>query len=100
MRNDCTVHKLMSEKKLGFFDIKRVYGKEKAEEYSKESEIGNKFDENYIELNQFGNTLKNLFAKKSTSWFNRFKEYNKKMQETLDSKVVEAIEQKQNVKTK
>lgn len=98
--NDCTVHKLMSEKKLGFFDIKRVYGKEKAEEYSKESEIGNKFDGNYIELNQFGNTLKNLFAKKSTSWFNRFKEYNKKMQETLDSKVVEAIEQKQNVKTK
>ena len=100
MLNDCTIHKLMSEKKLGFFDIKRVYGKEKAEEYSKQSEIQNEFAGNYIELNEFGNTLKNLFVEKSPSWFKRFKEYNKELHETLYSKVVEEIEEKQNVKTK
>ena len=100
MLNECTIHTLMSEKKLGFFDIKRVYGKEKAEHYSSEIKNSNAYAGKYIELNEFGNTLGNLFAEKSQSWLKIFKEYNSKLHEKLDSEILEETEEKQNVKTK
>lgn len=72
---DCSIIKLLREKKLGNFDIKRVYGKQKSEEYSKYVELGkvktNAPSGKYINAKEFGSNLSLLFAKKKKTWMEK-----------------------------
>ncbi len=79
---ECGIIKLLREKKLSSFDLKRVYGKAKGEEYSKMVELGEVKTKlpagDYVNLNDFAVNLKNLFAEKSPSWIERVKDKMKK----------------------
>lgn len=86
---DCSIIKLLREKKLGSFDIKRVYGKVAGEKYSKKAQLGEvKTDMptgNYINIDDFGKNLKTLLVEKGPSWISIIGEKIKKgAQEYLD----------------
>jgi len=72
---DCSIIKLLREKKLGNFDIQRVYGKQKSEKYSKYVELGkvktNAPSGKYVNVQELGSNLSLLFAKKSPSWLEK-----------------------------
>ena len=71
---ECSAIKLVSEKKLGHFDIKRVYGKEQADKYVELGKVETKMASGeYINLNEFNYNLKDVFAEKGLSWFEKFK---------------------------
>ena len=71
---ECSAIKLVSEKKLGHFDIKRVYGKEQADKYVELGKVETKMASGeYINLNEFAYNLKDIFAEKGLGWFEKFK---------------------------
>lgn len=71
---ECSAIKLVSEKKLGHFDIKRVYGKEQADKFVELGKVETKMASGeYINLNEFAYNLKDIFAEKSLGWFEKFK---------------------------
>lgn len=81
---ECSAIKLVSEKKLGHFDIKRVYGKEQADKYVELGKVETKMASGeYINLNEFAYNLKDMFANKSVSWY-----------ETLKNKLIKNKKQK------
>lgn len=72
---ECCAVKLLRDKKLGFFDIKRVYGKDKANKYKSLGEMHTKLPSGkYIDLDKFGVNLKELFVEKSPSWLEKLRE--------------------------
>lgn len=71
---ECSAIKLVSEKKLGHFDIKRVYGAQKADEFVELGKVETKMASGeYINLNEFAYNLKDVFAEKGLGWFEKFK---------------------------
>ena len=71
---ECSAIKLVSEKKLGHFDIKRVYGKEQADKFVELGKVETKMASGeYINLNEFAYNLKDVFAEKGITWFEKFK---------------------------
>ena len=87
---DCSIIKLLREKKLSLFDIKRVYGKDKADEYRESVEIGsvktNAPSGEYINLSDFYLNLKKLFAEKSPTWFEKLtSKFTKYEDEVMDA---------------
>lgn len=86
---DCAIVKLLREKKLGSFDIKRVYGKLKGEEYRKKAEIGKVEttmpEGNYINIRDFSEKFKELLVEKGPTWIERLtkKLKNKAIKEQL-----------------
>ena len=71
---ECCAIKLVSEKKLGHFDIKRVYGKQTADKYVELGKVETKMASGeYINLNEFKYNLKDVFADKAPTWFEKFK---------------------------
>lgn len=69
---NCSIVKLLSEKKLGFYDIKRVYGDEKALQFEKQVKDGGMktciTSGNYVNLEEFSETLKEIIKAKGQSW--------------------------------
>jgi len=69
---EVSIIKLLSEKKLGFFDIKRVYGNEKTLEFENKVKNGgiksSMINGNYINLEEFSDTLKEIISIKGQSW--------------------------------
>lgn len=75
---DCSIIKLMKERKLSFTDIKRVYGKEKADDYSNKAQIG-KIESSissgeYINVTDFAECLDEIFMEKGQNWIEKIKE--------------------------
>lgn len=71
---ECSAIKLVSEKKLGHFDIKRVYGKEQADKFVELGKVETKMASGeYINLNEFAYNLKDVFAQKGPTWFEKIK---------------------------
>ena len=71
---ECSAIKLVSEKKLGHFDVKRVYGKEQADKFVELGKVETKMASGeYINFNEFAYNLKDIFAEKGLSWFEKFK---------------------------
>ena len=72
---ECSTIKLLREKKLGYFDIKRVYGKAKADKYSDLVELGRAKTKlpagDYVNLREFYGNLTKLFTEKSPSWIEK-----------------------------
>lgn len=65
--------KLLKEKKLSSFDIKRVYGKEQADKYVELGRLKTKMPAgNYINENDFYEQLRKLFVEKQHSWIDNF----------------------------
>lgn len=77
----CSTIKLVKDKKIGQLDVRRIYGKEKAQEYleeskSMESEIGtialDNFPEGeYVYRNELIFNLKKLFTEKQVGWLRK-----------------------------
>ena len=94
---DCSIVKLLSEKKLGSFDIKRVYGKEKTDEYNKFVNIGSVETKmptgDYIKLSDFYECLEDLFIEKSSSWLEKLtSKFRKKQKEEVQFEQVQDAE--------
>lgn len=87
---ECTVKKLFSEKKLSAFDIKRVFGKEKAEEYIKDDSSNKKVKMptgDYILRTDIHEAFKALFVEKTSTWFETLKsKYMKYVTDTAEHK--------------
>ncbi len=102
---DCSIVQLLREKKLGFTDIKRVYGKVAAEGYSKQTELGKVETKlptgDYINLKDFAHSLKDLFVEKQPTWLGRLSEKLYRKKEELEAPEFYMIEdQEDNVKTR
>jgi len=80
---ECSAIKLVSEKKLGHFDIKRVYGKEQADKFVELGKVETKMASGeYINLNEFAYNLKDVFAEKGPTWFEKLKNRLKAKRQT------------------
>ena len=62
---------LLSEKKISVFDVKRVYGKDKAEEYTKNEPSVEFKAEDYVKLSDVHEAFKGLFIEKTPTWLER-----------------------------
>ena len=103
----CSTLILLKDKKLGSFDIKRVYGKDVADEYEAElKEIGTIETEHkegsYINASEYKESLKELFGVKRDSWLQRLKSKltRSKEQEEVEENIDEQIYLDENVKTR
>lgn len=64
-----SLQELLKEKKISIFDVKRVYGKDKTEEYTNQSiEIKT---ENYVKVEDAFEAFKQLFVEKTPTWLER-----------------------------
>lgn len=72
MLKKCSANKLLLEKKLSTFDIKRVYGKEKAEDYIKVDSKTHMPSGQYVLLTDVYEAFKELFVEKTPTWKERF----------------------------
>lgn len=72
-----SIKKLLVDNKLGFGDIKRIYGKDQAEQYRPSIK---ELKRAYISLDEFAASLKKLFSEKSPSWLEKLSQayYNAK----------------------
>ena len=100
----CSTLILLRDKKLSSYDIKRVYGKDKADEYEAElKEIGTIKTEHaegsYVSAEQYRENLKHLFGVKRDSWLQRLAS---KLRKSKEQEAVETIEEyeEENVKTR
>lgn len=64
-----SLRELLNEKKISIFDVKRVYGKDKAEEYTNQS-IEIKV-EDYVKVEDAFEAFKELFIEKTPTWLER-----------------------------
>ena len=92
---ECTIKKLFSEKKLSAFDIKRVFGKNKAEKYTKDVEVTDKKVKmptgDYILRTDIHEALKLLFVEKTPTWLETLKsKFVRKNDEITKDETLEA----------
>ena len=84
---ECSMISLVKEKKLSISDIKRVYGKEKGEEYSKMIELGQVEASisagNYVRFDEIINVINEAFTEKTPSWIDRFKQLFKRKESNV-----------------
>lgn len=62
---------LLSEKKISVFDVKRVYGKDKSEEYTNDGPSIEFNAEDYVKLTDVYDAFKELFVEKTPTWLER-----------------------------
>lgn len=98
---ECSTIKLVRERKIGTFDLRRIFGKKRAEEYYKLAQVQPEEIKMpsgaYVNLEEFTKNLKHLFAEKSPTWFekltSKFKKNESLAEEAqLDYEDVEEIE--------
>lgn len=89
MLKECSTIKLLREKKIGAFDLRRVYGKDETDKFV---EIG-KIDSNiptgeYIKVNDLAYALKDLFTLKTPTWKEKFIERLTKRKEEVEEEQI------------
>ena len=94
----CSTVILLKDNKLGSTDIKRVYGKEIADQYNEElKEIGtietNAKEGVYLSSKQYVSNLKHLFGVKRDSWLNKLiSKIKPKQEETQPVDTIESLD--------
>ena len=94
---ELSVISLVKENKLSIFDIKRVYGKEKGEEYSKKVYLGETEETmaagNYVNLEEIQEIVNEVFVEKTPSWIEKFKQLFKSKETNVVSIDDEELEE-------
>lgn len=87
---NCSIIKLIKDKALSALDLKRVYGKEKTEEYVSEAKQIGAFSTDlpegeYVSRNELIAKMKKLFSEKKISWLKKVSEKLKATSEPVDA---------------
>lgn len=100
---DCSTIKLLREKKISSFDIKRVFGKEKSEKYVEMTNEGIKTklpSGEYVNVNEMMKSLGHLFSEKSPSWIERFRQKLADRRAKKETEELDYVEEETSQKTR
>ena len=93
MLKECSTVKLLKEKKIGIFDLRRVYGKDETDKFVEIGKVNSTVpSDEYIKVNDFAYALKDLFVQKTSTWKEKFIERLTKRKENVE------VEQIYNIK--